>query len=1053
MRGLVEFFLKQTIFADVLAFFILVVGVLSVFEIKREVFPNVNFDIITVTTIFPGASAEETEKMIISPLERDLKEVDGIKKMTSVTGESRGYIVLQLDPDQTTERKAKSDIQDVVDQFDFPAEAEDPVVTSVESKNTPIIEITVAGDLPELELRTVAKEVENEIERIAGVAKVVPKGMRDLEIRVEASPTLLSRFRVSLDEVVRALSLHNKNIPGGTIEASKNPDSPDREKLVRTIGEFENEEDILKTVIRANDLGQVIQVKDLATARLQLAKANTLNGTDGYPSINLTVLKKERADVIEMVEKVKVKVAEIQERLKDRGVKLAYVNDFSMYVKRRLGVLSSNLLVGLFLVVLILSLILPGRVAALVSLAIPFSFLGTMIVFEQFGLSINLISMLGLIIVSGMLVDNAIVVTDNCVRHMEEGGPSEKAIITGVLEVWQPVFASVMTTAVAFLPMLFMSGIFGKFIKQIPMGVLIALGISLLQAFFIIPAYIGRWVRVNPKDVQREVSNRKTSNFLSKLTQYTQNIWNDKITPSYVSILRKSLQRRYLVALGVTGILVLSLMLAAFKMKLILFPPDGIENFFVRIEAPVGSSLEQTKSLLKPVEEQLRELPTDEWDNFVTTVGIIQQDPNDPNTKRGSQYGQIAVYLSAESKRERSADEIIAKLKADIGQLKGVERLTFDRVNPGPPVGKPISVAIQGKEYSDILPAIEQLTSYLKTIDGVLDLTDTYTLGKEELRIKIDPKEAAAASLTVADIGTSVRAAFEGLVATSIQKLEDEVDVRVMYPESDRKSAAVLETLLIPNRFQNLIPLEQVARIEKTQSVDTFHHEDNKREVRVLGEVDTDKTSAREVAAKVIAYQSELLKNHPNVSLDFGGEEEDTQESLMSLFRAFGIAAMTIFLILVMTFKQLLQPVIVILTLPLGIIAVILTLFLHGKPLSFLAMLGIIALGGVIVNNAIVFVDFINKRREMGEDRFQSIVSAAGMRLRPIVLTTLTTVAGLMPTAYGIGGSDPFVKPIALGLGWGLFIGSLLTAFVIPNALAITDDISLFFGRLFKRKA
>jgi len=1049
MNTLIEYFGRRRLFADLLTLFVFAVGIGSLFLIRREVFPNINFDIITVATTFPGSSASETEKLITNPLEQDLKEVDGIKKVRSISTEGRSYITLFLDPDQTTEDEAKNDIQDVVDRFTLPSGALEPVVTALNSKYTPLVEVAVSGDIPELELRKTAKYLEDQIEKVRGVARVVPAGLRDLEVRVEADPARLAQYRISLDEVVRALQIQNVSVPAGSIEP-RTLSIGDNEKTVRTVGDFKGVEDVKKTVVRANELGNPIRVMDVAKVFESLEKPTVLSRPVGQPGLSLTILKKEKGDAIRVVQGIRARLKELEPTL-DKRIQVTFINDFSLIIERRISVLSGNLLLGLVLVMGLLALILPFRVAVLVSLGIPFSFLGTMILFNQWGYSINLISLLGLIIVSGMLVDDAIVVTENAVRLMEEGMDPEEAAIKGTQQVWAPVFASVMTTILAFAPMLFMSGIFGKFIGEIPLGVIVALGVSLFEAYFILPGHIASYIRVHRAQPGEK---RVAKNPLQRFLWWTEHVWDEKVTPAYTSLLEKVLKRRYWVAAGSLLFLVISVALpVSGKMKFILFPPDGVEIFFVRMQAPNGTSLRQTEELVKPIERIVSGLPKNELDNTLTKIGLVQNDPNDPETKRGSEYAQIQVFLTPEANRTRLAADIIEDVRAKIGTPPGFIRVTYDRARPGPPVGKPVSLSVRGKSYEEIMPAVEELKRIVAGFKGVNDIQDSYVLGKQELNVNVNSAEASAAGLSVAQIGQTVRAAFDGLIATTIRGLDEEVDVRVSLPESSRKSAETLSAVQIPNPRGNLIPLSRVASISQTQSLAYYEHEGNEREIRVTADINTDLNSPLAVNAELKEILPEVSKKFPGVSVFFGGEDEDTRESFASLGRAFVVAILGIFLTLVFTFGRLGQSLLILLTIPLGIISVIWTLFLHGRPLSFLAMLGIIALGGVIVNNAIILIDFVNVNRAAGQDRWQSILGAAKMRIRPIFLTTATTVAGLLPTAYGIGGIDQFVIPIALALGWGLAVGSLLTAFIFPSAIAILDDIVEKGQELRNRKA
>ena len=1017
---------------------------MAFFSIRREVFPNIQFDVIAVTTLFPGAATEEVEKLVTNPLERELKEIDGIKKMTSTTVEGRSLILLQLDIDSTDLEKAKSDVRDVVDSQTglLPEGTERPIIRSLESKNTPLIEVSVSGNLPPLQLREEAKKLERFFETLPGIASAKPLGLEDREFHVEVSLQKLSRNQLSLEDVIQALKRRNLSIPGGTIEGT--PKDGYLEKTVRTSGQFLTEADLSNTVIRANELARPIFLKDVAEVSLTLAKPSVVSHTNGIPSIRITLLKKEHADAIDVVDSLKESLDTITPSL-PKGLTLTLINDSSEYVRRRLGVLMGNFTIGLGLVLILLPMFLPFRFSLLIAVGEPFAFLGTILAFQTLDVGLNLISVIGLILVSGILVDDGIVVVENVARLIREGMSPKKAAITGAQQMWVPVVASATTTIIAFAPMASMSGIFGKFIQYIPIGVIIPILISLFENFFIMPHHVGAWLRAKDFDAAP-----KTGLF-GKIRKFTDRFWNQRFMPNYLSVLKWSVRRKYSVLAGSIVFFSLCLLLAYKGMRFVLFPPEGVEVFMIRTQGPIGISLDGNANLIRPIESAVAKLPKSEVKNFLTTVGIHQQDPNDPNTRRGSEYAQIMVYLTPEEDRDRTAQEIIDHLRKTLPIPAGIQRLTFERINPGPPVGKPVSVGIRAEEYETILPAAKAVREIASEISGVSDVQDNYILGKEQIEITPRFDEASAAGLTVGSIGTTVRAAYEGIEATTIQTLDEAVAVRVLLEKDLRTSPEALSLLKISNPTGSLIPLNRVATLGRSQSIASRSHENNQREIRVTGEVDTTKISAREANHRIRKRIAELKAKFPNVEFFFGGEDKDTQESMESLAKAFALAILGIFIILVITFKTLLQPLVVLITIPLGLIAVILTFFLHGLPLSFLGMVGMVGLSGIIVNNAIVFVEFVNEGRRKGLSSFDSLVQAAEYRAMPIFLTTVTTVVGILPTAYGLGGTDKFVVPIAMAMGWGLLVGSLLTLFLLPVALAILDDIGSFGTRVWKR--
>lgn len=1035
MNYLIRYFTKQGLFSNLITLFIFLFGLIAILTINREAFPNISFDTIVVTTPYPGASAAEVEKLISNPIEQKLKGVTGIKKMTSVSIENRSSIVLQLDPDQTTEEEARRDVQDAIDSVtNLPDNVKDPKIRVLDSKIKPAIEVVVSSNLSEEKMREQINLLEEKLENLPGVSGIEKKGYRKQEIKVKADIKKLQSFQISLQELINALSKQNRSIPGGTLTSGETGE----EVLIRTVGDFLYTDDVGNTIVRANALGQAIRVKDVATVAIAFEEEKINYRSNGKNSMNLIIFKKVNADTIDLVDIVKKTISDAKNQLNPK-IEINYVNDLSYYIRRRLNVLSNNMLIGLFFVLLILSLILPTKVAFITAVGIPFAFFATIIYFLTTGTSLNLLTMMGLIIVIGMLVDDAIVVTENVQRHREDGLSTEESAIKGTQQVWAPITASVMTTIVAFTPMLFMSGIMGKFIKFIPLGVIAALFFSLYECFFILPHHLARWI--STKDVEKA---KKKS-----LAKY----WNQRVTPLYGRLIEKVLQRRYLVS-GSSFVLFLATLFLATKMSFILFPSGGIEIFQIRFEANTGTPLKKVIQLVRPIENALSQFSKKEVTDFTTQVGLQQSDPGDPNTKRGNEYGQINVYLSPATNRDRTAFTIIEELKSYVGDsIKGLKKINYVQKKGGPPVGKPVSLGIRGKSYKDILNAVASAKTFLKTVDGVLEVDDSYLVGKSELQIKVNPVEAAAASLSLETIGNSIRAAYEGVVATSIRKLDEEIDIRVSLDGFKNNSEKSLMSLPIPNLQGNLIPLSRLAHLQKTKGISLYEHENNKRQVRVTAKINEDITNSTAVNKLLRKQVKKWNSQYPKVNYFFGGEGKDSKESMQSLAKAFLIALFGIFMILILTFKNVLQAALILFTtIPLGVMAVIWTFYLHGKPLTFLGLLGIVALAGVIVNNAIVLVSFVNEERAGGATLTASIITATKMRLRPIFLTTITTVVGILPTAYGWGGLDPFVVPIALGLGWGVFFGAFLTTIIFPANLAILDDLQSFWQKKWQAK-
>lgn len=1023
MKKIVEFFTTEHLLGNLITFVVIGVGIAALVSLKREVFPKVEFDVTSVTMILPGASPEQVEKLMVSPMEDSIREVDGIKKIYSTSTEGTGVIVLQLDPDARDPDKTNVDIQQAVDSVkNFPDEAEDPFVKIADTSKSPIIEVAVSSSLSGLKLREHAKFVRDELLEVPGVASVIENGFREREYLVEADAKKLAERKISLSTLISAIGSNNISLPGGSIK-----DQSGSEILIKTDSELQSAKDILNIPVSSNDEGFVLKVKDVATVVERLEKPVHLYRANGASSINLVILKKENADVLTMVEKVGEKVIELQTRLPNK-VKLNLANDRSVFVKNRISVLSSNLLIGLILVILVLTALLPLNVSLVVAVGIPVALFSTVICMGYLGISINLISLMGMIIVLGMVVDDAIVVCENIWRHYEAGLPPLKAVTMGVTEVIPPVTASVLTTIIAFAPLAFMSGIMGKFIFQIPAVVILALIFSLLEAVIVMPSHFASWVR-KPKDGS-PIKVRKAN-------------WFDKLTDHYGNYVSWTMKNRYKVFGTMLIGLVLSVYIIKTQARFILFPPVGIQTFFIKLEAPKSFTLENTEAYVQKIEHTVMALPKEEFSDVISMIGISRKDSNDPLTKRGSNYAQLQVILKPEGERTRVSSEIIDELKEKIKLDRNDIKLTYAEQKGGPPQGRPVSIDILGEDFDQLKVIAGEVEEALKTLPNVKEIENSFIQGKDQYRVIPKFTEMASASLNAKDISLNVRAAFDGVVASTVRDLDDEIKIRVTREKSDSPVEQQLTDLSIGNKLGNLIHLKEVANFELEPTISAIFHKSYKRTINVSSDVEIDtknNITSSTTIAKLKPHLQKLREKYPNNRFEIGGENEDTQESMQGLMKSFALAIIGIGALLIVTFRKIVQPVVILFTIPMGVIGVVYALLLHGKPLSFMSILGTVALSGVIVNNAIVLITFINKLRDEGLNRYQSIIEAARTRLRPVFMTTLTTVCGLLPTAYGWGGSDPFIMPMALSLGWGLAIGSFFISLFFPVLIALMDD-------------
>ena len=1021
IKKIIEFSVKNSFFINLLSVFLIIAGIISLVALRREAFPNVNYDMVVVNTEYFGATPDEVEKLVTIELEDELNEVSGIDEMTSISSENMSLIIIKIDPSETDKAKIINDIQRAVDRADdLPEDVEDPKVNEIQTKDMPVINVSVSGDMSEYELQKYARELEVELLDLGDVAGIDRMGWRDREIWIEVDPERVKDDLLSLKDIVLALKNQNLNLPGGNLT------TPEGDYLIRTMGEFETAKEIENVIIRANDRGNWIRISDIGKVIDTFEDDDLIERAFGKRAITLTVLKKEKGDIIELVKEVKKTANAFQKKI-SKNLKITYFDDYSFYVKRRLNVLKNNGSFGIVFVVFALLIFLSRSTALITALGIPLAFFITFFLMGTLGYTINLITMFALIMVLGLVVDDAIVVSENVYRYIEEGMPPHEAAIHGANQVALPVIVTVLTTIVAFVPLFFMGGILGKYIRAIPVVVIIALSASLFECFVILPSHLADWVKKRKKSEKKEQA------------------WFKKLQEKYLKVLKWVIGHRYKALLIFAACFIGAIMLFFSSMKFILFPQGLIEEFFIKVKAPIGTSLKDTGRRMEKIEEFISNLPKSELENFITQVGLIKESPDDPFEDKGSNIGQIHVFLTPEKTRDRRhADEIIDSLRKEIKSLDdSFEEVRFDKVKSGPPVGKPINVRIRGDDLSVLEEVAEKIKKMLKELPGTKDVRDDFEVGKTELRIEVDEEKATKAYLTVRDIATSVKNAIDGGVATTIRKTDEEIDVIVRYPEERRSTQEIFESIYVPNKFDNLVPLTKIASLTKKEGLDSINHFDRKRMINITSDLDEKKNSPLKLEKVIEEFYSENIEaNYPGVVLSFGGEQEETKESLEDFFRALQLAVFLIFIILAAKFNSIVRPLIVMMAIPFGIVGVILAFFFHGQPLSFMALLGIIGLSGVVVNDSIVLVDFIQNLRIKGMGRFDSIMEAGKLRLRPVLLTTITTIVGLMPVAYGIGGSDPFLKPMALTISWGLAFATVLTLLLIPCLYAISDDFS-----------
>ncbi|MEC7277511.1 MAG: efflux RND transporter permease subunit [Bdellovibrionota bacterium] len=1014
MRKLIEFFLERSLLVNLLTVMILLVGGISLYGLQKETFPSVEFDIILVTTGYPGSSSEDVEKLVTIPLEREIKSVDGVNELNALSAEGSSIIYMEVDADANLD-DVLEDTKNAIDTVDdLPDDATVPIVTSLDNKQRGILSVTLTGQDYDL-LRVTSKRLRDQLERVSGIAQVELDGYRIDEVRIELDPQKMAEYEVTVSEIYRAVQERNLNLSGGNIK------SPEGDIIVRTLAEFESTEDIENVIIVSNNSGRKVELKKVAAVKRGPREEGILQRSNGEVAIFLNVKARESADILDTTNSLKSVTEDFFKENKELGIGYKYTDDLSYYVKRRLSILKDNGIMGMILVFVTLLLFLNARTSFITSMGAPIAFMVAFLIMDMMGLSVNLISMFALILVLGMLVDDSIIVAEYYYQQLEAGLPPHEAARKAAWNTIKPVTATIATTMVAFGSLFFMGGIMGKFLWPVPAVVIICLLASLLECFFILPSHLADFCRLSKKEQGRR--------------------WYDSLTDFYAGILKFFIKKPWIILGSFFFIFVGSVFMAT-KMDFELFPGDDVRTVFFQVKGKVGAPLEETdKAVMKLEEMVLQELNPKELDQIKAQVGVLR---GDNGNKTGNHYGSIVLYLTPPGDRERSTDEILNTLTEKGKNLVPEYTITTTKIQGGPPKGKAVDIQLTSDSLDELKASSKVIHSLLSEEKGILAPEIDFEEGKEQVVLDVNDAEARRLGLSTQQIAVEIRRILSGDSVTEIRESDEDIEIKLFFSKAARSSVDSLMLLNILNSQGRRIPLRRVVTLKKQPGAFVIRRLNRKRIISVTSDIDKKVTTPIKVAADFAPKVKKALKDFPSVDFKFGGENEDTQESMFRLLKSGVLALGAIFIILVIMFNSLLHPVVVMSAIPLGLIGVIWTFKITGHALGFMALMGVVALIGVVVNDSIVLVTFINEKlEELGEENLgQAVFEASKGRFRAVILTTVTTVAGLVPIAHpsvskvlSFGAntdSDPFLQPMALSFAWGLFFASLVTLFFVP---------------------
>ncbi len=1047
--SLPQFSVRQIVLVN-LAFIILIVaGVQVARRIPVDVFPDISFNSSVIITIWTGASADEVERLVTTKLEEEIDKIVGIKELMSFSssGVSDIQIQWQEDLDDLEYESALNDLRAALDRVgDLPADADEPVLTELSvSETNPVVMVAVAdaGGVGEYTLREVALDMEKRLQQIQGVRKVVVRGDRERELRVYVDKDRALQFDLTLPEISRLIARNNQNVPGGSFTNAAN-----QEITVRGTGQYPTPESLAATVVKKDPGGIHVTLGDVAEIRPDFEKRRLFGRLNGDPVIMLGVSKEADADVIDLVGRVRAFVDDEQDRLPP-GISARATWDFSAYIASRLQLMQSNLLLGIVLVIFILWFTVGFRNAMLAIIGVPFSFLTAMILFPVFDLTINSLSLVGFVMVSGMLVDDAIIILENIYRHIEDGEPLREAVIRGAEEVMWPVTAAIATTVAAFLPMLLIQGTSGEFMSILPKTVILCLLGSLLEALVILPAHYLDWgTRRRASESLAHHAGKGGLAEASSRVRARVDAGIEALREAYARAQARVLAHRYSFLAMCLAALVFAVALST-RVPVNLFPSD-FNNLFVTVRTPTDFGVDQTDPVVRRIEAAVDEV-SDELIDYSAFVG--QGMTADTTPVFASNYGLLFVQFPNTRENIANPERVLRIVKERVDRSvaadsSGIEDVLVAAPRNGPPIGTPVAIRIQSDDYDQAKRVAEEVKAELRKMSGVYNIEDNVPVGPRELRVALDEHRASIHGLTFDDVGNVLRGANDGLVSSTYKdpKSDEDVDIRVLLEAGQRRTIADLLDLEVRTPAGYLVKVRDVASIDLVRGYQRLYHYDAKRAVVVYAQVEEAQATSLSVNREMQSRFADVSGRYPGVNLIFGGEFQVTDETFGQMRRAFLIAVLAIYAILAAQFRSYAQPLVVMSVVAFAYIGVvvgmwILNVTLGGYAMSMYVMYGLVGLAGIVVNDSLVLIDFVNQERSRGTPPFEAVRLASRWRFRPIMLTTLTTVAGLLPMALGFGGKSPVFAPFATAIVFGLMAASMLTLFVVPSLYLAIEDV------------
>lgn len=1024
---MIEWFCKNHVAANLLLVSIVMAGLYSLFtRIPLEIFPTFESNVVQVNISLRGATPEDAELGIATRVEEAIQDLEGIEEITSRSTEGGASISVEVESSYDA-RVLLDEIKNRVDAINtLPAEAERPIV-SLAVRKRDVMMVTVSGDVTEREIREQVEQVRNELLLLPNVSQIDLNGVRDYEIGIEVSQDLLREYDLTLNQVSSAIRQSSLDLSAGNIRTDGG------DILIRSKGQAYNKHEYEQVVLKTHPDGTLLTLGDIATVTDGFEETAIRTRFNGQLAAGLRVYRIGKQSAIQVAKDVRAYIEEKQTRM-PKGMTISYWDDDSQIVKSRIKTLTTNAIQGGVLVLILLSLFLRPAVAFWVFIGIPVSFLGAFFVMPFIGVTLNLISLFAFIVVLGIVVDDAIVTGENIYTHLKSSESGLAAAINGTKEIAVPVTFGILTTVAAFVPLFFMDGFRGAIFAQIPAIVIPVLLFSLIESKFVLPAHL-KYLKVDKNH---------TPNKLERFQQNIANGFESAILRYYHPLLKICTENRFTTVILFSGVLSCIVIASTIgHSKFTFIPRIPSETVRVNLTLPTGTPFEVTDQYTRTITDHARTLK----EKYVEENGqsIILNILSTTGGRGGASHqGEVRFEISPPESRQSNitSQDLSREWRDLIGEIPGAESLTF-RAEIGR--GRdPIDVQLRSNNFNELEAVSDKIKERLATYPTVFDINDSLADGKEELRIELKP-EAYLLGVNRSEVISQVRQAFFGVQAQRIQRGKDDVRVMVRFPREERQSLAHLNNMLILTPTGEQVPLSHIATYTPSQSPTAIYRIDGYRTVNVRADLDKEATNVTVLQSDLQTYVASIVAQYPGMSFKMGGESEEQRDSFKSLYWGIGAVLLVIYALLAIPFASYSQPIIVMSIIPFGFIGAMLGHWIMGMNLTFMSFLGILALVGIIVNDSLVLVDYINKMRAKGMAVRDAVLTAGAARFRPVMLTSLTTFIGLMPLLFEKATQAQFLIPMAVSLSFGIIFATFITLILVPVNYLLLESAKRYF--------